>query len=348
MSGRELWADTRLRAAWARQDWAAILREYRRAAGLSQRQLEPLVGMPQPHISAIESGRRHVTSAELIARITEGLAVPDELRGIPARHELDDWAPPAELRDRIAHAHRTGHADLRTADWIARVLAEHRRAEDEIGGRGLWPVVRSQLDTVTQLIPHASGTAADRLMLLAAEHAHWLSWVAWHEHHRGPALAWIDLAHGWAVDGGHTDMASWAQRVRAYYSLVHGDPVRALRTAESARHAGPRPLSPASEAAAAHQAAMAAAACAERDRARRLADEAHALALSTPDEAERPGWLYWLNPARARLQHADAAYACRSWADAAAGFREALPALEGFPRDHAYYRARLEDAERRT
>ncbi|MDX2863387.1 helix-turn-helix domain-containing protein, partial [Streptomyces scabiei] len=58
MSGRELWTDAQLRAAWARQDWAAILREYRRAAGLSQRQLEPLVGMPQPHISAIESGRR--------------------------------------------------------------------------------------------------------------------------------------------------------------------------------------------------------------------------------------------------------------------------------------------------
>ena len=66
------------------------------------------------------------------------------------------------------------------------------------------------------------------------------------------------------------------------------------------------------------------------------------------DEEERPGWLYWLDPARARLQLADAAYACHAWADAAEGFREALPALAGFPRDEMYYRARLEDAQRRA
>lgn len=348
MSSRGLWADIRLRAAWARQDWAAILREYRRAAGLSQRGLEPLVGLPQPHISAIESGRRQVTSAELMARITEGLQVPDELTGVPARPGLRAWDPPAELRDRIAHAHTTGRTDLRTADWISRVLAEHRRAEDEVGGRALWPIVRSQLDSVTQLIPQAAGGTADRLMLLAAEHAHWLSWVAWHEDQRGPALAWIDLAHGWAVDGGHTDMASWAQRVRAYYSLAHGDPVRALRTAEAARYGGPRPLSPASESVAVHQAAMAAARLGERDRAQRLAEEAQELALRATTVEERPGWLYWLDATRARLQGADALYACQRWAEAADVFRETLPGLAGYPRDHAYYRARLEDAERRA
>ena len=348
MSSRGLWADVRLRAAWARQDWAAILREYRRAAGLSQRGLEALVGLPQPHISAIESGRRRVTSAELMARITEGLRVPEELTGIPARPELNEWAPTAELRDRIAHGHRTGRTDLRTAEWIGVVLAKHRRAEDAIGGRELWPIVRSQLEAVTDLIPLASGTAADRLMLLAAEHGHWLSWVAWQEERRGPALAWIDLAHGWAIDGGHADMASWAQRVRAYYSLTHGDPVRALRTAEAARYAGPRALSPAAEAVAVHQEAMAAAQLGERDRAKRLAEEACGLALRAPGEEERPGWLYWLDPTRAQLQVADAAYACQKWADAARGFRKALPALAGFPRDYAYYLARLEDAEQRA
>jgi hypothetical protein len=93
---------------------------------------------------------------------------------------------------------------------------------------------------------------------------------------------------------------------------------------------------------------MAAAACAERDLARRWADEAHELALQAPDAGERPGWLYWLDPARATLQRADAAYACREWADAVAGFREALPALAGCPRDYAYYMARLADAEQRA
>ncbi|MFJ4682071.1 helix-turn-helix domain-containing protein [Streptomyces sp. NPDC088789] len=347
MSGRELWADGRLRAAWAGRDWPTLIRRYRALAGISQQRFGELVGMDQGYVSRLERGRARVTSESVVTRFVEGLQVPNELGGI-RRDPEPDWAPSTELRARMAHAQAVGRADLRTADWIGRVLAEHRRAEDEVGGRDLWPIVRSQLDSITQLIPLAHGEAADRLMLLAAEHAHWLSWVAWQEQCWGPALAWIDLAQGWGVDGGHPDMVSWAQRVRAYYSLVHGDPVRALRTAEAARYAAPRSLCPAAEAAAVHQAAMAAAACAERGRALRLADEAHDLAVRMPDEAERPGWLYWLSPARARLQHADAAYACRRWADAAAGFRTALPELAGYPRDHAYYRARLEDAERRA
>lgn len=347
MSGRELWADGRLRAAWAGRDWPTLIRRYRALAGISQQRFGELVGMEQGYVSRLERGRARVTSEDVVARFVEGLQVPVELGGIRQPDDESLWAPSAELRDRIAHAHTVGRTDLRTAEWIGRVLAQHRRAEDEVGGRALWTVVRSQLDTVTQLIPDSSGEAADRLMLLAAEHAHWLSWVAWHESRPGPALMWIDQAHGWAIDGGHADMASWARRVRAYYSVTHGDPKRALRTAEAARYAGPWPLSPASESIAVHQAAMAAAACGERDRARRLAQEAYELALRTPEEEERPAWLYWLDPVRAQLLVADTAYACRQWALAAQGFDEALPQLAGYPRDYAYYRARKEDAERR-
>lgn len=343
MSTQGPWTDIRLRAAWAEQDWGAILREYRRAAGLSQRDLEGLIGVAQPNIAAIEKGRRKVTSAEVTARITEGLQVPTELTGMTALSDSDQWAPPLELRERIAHSHATGRTDLRTADWIGQVLAQHRRAEDEVGGMDLWRVVRSQIDAVTRLIPATSGPVADRLMLLAAEHAHWLSWVAHTRGETGPALAWLDLAHGWAVDGGHADMASWVYRVRSYYSLQHGDPQRALRTAEAGRKGR---LSPAAASVAAHQEAMAAAVLGERDRARRLSDVALRLAEQVPDEGERPGWLYWLDPTRARLQAADAALACRDWATAASGFREVLPALAGYPRDRAHYQARLEDAER--
>jgi transcriptional regulator with XRE-family HTH domain len=348
MSRRELWADGRLRAAWAGRDWPTLIRRYRALAGISQQRFGELVGMDQGYVSRLEHGRARVTSETVVARFVEGLGVPGELGGVRTTDGGQEWGPGAELRERIAHAHTSGRTDLRTAEWIGRVLAEHRRAEDEVGGRALWPIVRSQLDTVTQLIPHAAGETADRLMLLAAEHAHWLSWVAWQESKRGPALAWIDLAHGWAVDGGHADMASWAQRVRAHYSLTGGDPVRALRTAEAARYVGSRPLSPAAESVAVHQAAMAAAACSERGLAKRWADEAHELALRVPAVEERPGWLYWLDPARAALQRADASYACRDWADAAARFEAVLPALAGYPRDHAYFQARFEDARQRA
>ncbi len=93
---------------------------------------------------------------------------------------------------------------------------------------------------------------------------------------------------------------------------------------------------------------MAAAAVGERDRARRLADEAYELALRVPEEADRPSWLYWLDPVRARLHLADAAYAVRDWQAAAEGFREGLAGLGQYPRDQEYYRARLADAEQRA
>ena len=349
MADRGPWVQARLRAAWAAGEWGAIFREYRRAADISQLTLGSLIGMPQSHVSLIENGKRRITNADLMVRIAEGLDVPDELRGLPSVRDSRStmWSPDPELSERMAHAQDTGRVDVRSADWIARVLAEHRRAEDEVGGKDLWIVVRSQLDAVTQLLPRASGAAADRLLTLSAEHAHWLSWVAAEEGHRGPAMAWLDLAHGWAVDAGAADLTSWVTRVRSYYTLNQGDPVRALRTAEVAQLASGS-LSPGAAAIAVHATAMAAAAVGERDRCRRLAEQSYELALQVPTADERPGWLYWLDPTRAKLMLGDAAYAARDWPTAAASFGEALAGLEGYPRDHAYYSTRLAYARQRS
>jgi len=338
------WTDLQLRASWAQEDWAAVFRHYRRATRLSQLEFGSLVGLSQADVSRIERGLRRVTETAVVRRITEGLSVPPELLGVTST--VSEWSPDPELSDRIARAHTTGRTDLRSADWLARALAEHRRAEDDGSGRILWPVIRSQLDAVTMLVPGASGAAADRLMLLAAEHAHWLSWVAAGEGQRGPALQWLDIAHGWALDAGSADMASWITRVRAYYTLGAGDPVRALRTAEAAIRA-PGELSPSAASIASHTAAMAAATAGDRDRARRLAEEAYAAALRAPDAGDRPGWLYWLSPTRAKLLLGEAAHASRDWSTAADALREGLGELEGFPRDQEFYRERLEDARRR-
>ncbi|KJK59828.1 hypothetical protein UK12_02100 [Saccharothrix sp. ST-888] len=46
---------------------------------------------------------------------------------------------------------------------------------------------------------------------------------------------------------------------------------------------------------------MAAAAVGERGRARRLGEQSYELALQAPEPDDRPGWLYWLDPVRAKL-----------------------------------------------
>lgn len=348
MSERRPWTDPQLRAAWAKRDWALILRRYRDLTGLTQRQLEPLVGLPQPYISNIERRVHRVTAAHIVEQITRGLEVPEELSNV-AGHEDGPtmWQPSAELRERIAHSQTRGRVDMSLPNWIAEVLATYRRAEDNARGRDLWPVVLSQLNAVTERLPDSSGKVADGLLVLAAEHAHWLSWVAAQENKPGASLAWLDLAQGWAVDAGAEDLTSWVNRVRSFYSLERGDPVRALRTAKTARHSASG-LSPAAASIAAHQEGMAAAAVGERDRARRLSDMALDLALQVPAAGDRPGWLYWLDPVRAQLQRADMAYAVRDWSDAAAGYVQSLDQLRDYPRDHAYYAARYEDARSRT
>lgn len=346
MNGRQAWTNPRLRAAWARGDLPAALREYRRLTGLSQLHVGEAVGLTQGVVSLIERGRRQVTSAAVRDRIAEGLKVPEELGGPAARTAVaTEWDVPTELRARLATAHAAGRADLRTAVWIERVLSSHRQAEDEVGGQDLWPVVRSQLDSVTSLLPLASGAAADRLLVLAAEHAHWLSWVAADRGQTGAALSWLDLAGGWAADAGHADLTSWVLRVRSYYQLRHTDPVRALRTAEAARTV-PGMQSAGAHAIAAHAVGMAAAAAGDRDRARAAADAVREHADRMASD-QQPGWLYWLDPVRARLAVGDIAYAARDWPTASAALRGALPGLTGYPRDHTYYAGLLADAERR-
>jgi transcriptional regulator with XRE-family HTH domain len=336
----------RLRAAWVAGDFSAVFREFRRLTGDSQLKLGSMVGMPQSHVSLIEAGKRKVTSADVIARIAEGLAVPDQLRGLPEQNRVPtQWSPDPELSERVARATQAGRVDTSTAEFIGRVLTEHRKAEDTIGGQNLWVLVLSQLDTVTQLLPAVSGEAADRLLLLSAEHAHWLSWVARSQGKRGPSLEWLDKAYGWALDCGNAEMRAWLTRVRSFYALKEGDPKRALKIAEAGNEMSYR-LSPATRSIALHAEAMASAAVGERDRSRRLAEEAHGLALQVPGENERPAWLYWLDPVRADLNLADSAYASRDWATAAGLYGEAVQALEGFPRDQAVYLTRLEDARR--
>ena len=96
--------------------------------------------VPAQKVKALMAARGLRAGARTHRRLTRR-AAPSQPRGMHERlspltsHEqprdraMDEWAPSVELRDRIAHARTTGRADLRTADWIGVVLAQHRRAE---------------------------------------------------------------------------------------------------------------------------------------------------------------------------------------------------------------------------
>lgn len=323
------------------------LRSARESAGVSLTRMARLAHFSKGHLSNVESGRRAATP-DVVLAYQEVLGDSMQRRQflVGGAAAIVGWYPGPELSERLVHASASGRADFNLADRIAAALAQQRRAEDVNGGKDLWPVVRSQLDTITELLQSSSDATADRLLILAAEHAHWLSWVAARDDRRGPALRWLDVANGWATDAGSADMLSWLARVRSMYTLMAGDPARALRTAEVASSLPG--ISAGAASIATHAAALAAAAIGKRDQAERLGDKAHELAQRVPDAGDRPPWLYWLDPVRARLQRADVAYAAGDWSTAADIFEGCLGRLTGMPRDHAYYAARLADARQRV
>jgi transcriptional regulator with XRE-family HTH domain len=59
-------------------DFGTVLREKRRATGISQRQLAEKVGVDFSYISKLENGRLPAPAAETVARLAEVLACPVE------------------------------------------------------------------------------------------------------------------------------------------------------------------------------------------------------------------------------------------------------------------------------
>lgn len=77
-----LWERPEMAKALAERDLGAVITVFRRWTGASQTDVGMLVGIPQPHISGIENGKRLVTSLDLFERFAEGLGIPKHLLGL--------------------------------------------------------------------------------------------------------------------------------------------------------------------------------------------------------------------------------------------------------------------------
>lgn len=77
-----LWDRPEMTHALAERDLGTVIAIFRRWTGASQTDIGMLVGMPQPHISGIEHGKRLVTSLDLFERFADGLGIPRHLLGL--------------------------------------------------------------------------------------------------------------------------------------------------------------------------------------------------------------------------------------------------------------------------
>ncbi|GAB2780871.1 hypothetical protein GCM10027091_13570 [Streptomyces daliensis] len=247
-SHMDLWSHPTLAAAVASGNWGALFRAYRKLTGLSQTALGERVGLVQPDVSEIERGRRRVTSVEVRRRIAAGLKIPQHLQ-TPAEHRrsapvaalaLPGPGPDEDLLARVTSVVNAEHrVDAATLEWLDRLLAEHRRAEDLIGSRPLVDVMRQQLRTVVDMYAGARGPLAERVVRLASEHAQFLGWMAEDQGDEPAALLWYDRSHEWALEAGDANMAATTLNMKAHMAWGDGRASRCVRLAEAARWSAP-------------------------------------------------------------------------------------------------------------
>ncbi|MBD0743044.1 helix-turn-helix transcriptional regulator [Streptomyces sp. CBMA152] len=347
------WSHPQLVAAVADEDWGAVFRTYRKLTGLSQTRLGERVGLAQPDVSDIERGRRRVTSVEVVQRIAVGLGVPAGLlegeqpdAGAVPSLRLSGAVPDDDLLHRVTSVVDASlRVDAATLDWLDRLLAEHRRAEDLIGARPLVGVMRQQLRTVVDLYAGARGPLADRVVRLAAEHAQFLAWMAQDQAQTAAALAWYDRSHEWALEAGDANMAATTLSMKAHMAWSGGRGTRCVRLAEAARWSAPG-TSPGVQGMAAQMAARGHALDGARDDTRRLLDEAESLIARASERPEdEPVWMYFYDETWFALQRGMAALHLRDWRAAADRLAVGLDALpDEYRRDKAWYRACLAHA----
>ncbi len=348
----DVWSHPQLVSTVAAGDWGAVFRTYRQLTGMSQTQLGERVGLVQPEVSNIERGRRHVTSVEVRQRIVEGLRVPAHLLGtdrpgadspVPA---LAGPGPDEDLLARVTSVVDGEHpVDAATLDWLDRLLAEHRRAEDEIGSRPLAALMRQQLRTVVDLYGSARGPLAGRVVRLASEHAQFLAWMAQDQGKTAAALAWYDRSHEWALEAGDANMAATTLSMKAHMAWSGGRGDRCVRLAEAARWSAPG-TSLGVQGMAAQMAARGHALSGDADDAERLLDEAQELINRAARRREdEPPWMYFYGETWFTLQRGMAALHLRDGKAAVRHLTAGLAALpDDYRRDKTWYRACLAHA----
>lgn len=313
------------------------------------------VGLAQPDVSEIERGRRRVTSMEVRQRIIEGLGIPrGRLAPAPAGAQelpvpglaFSGLAPDEDLLVRVTSAVDGAHrVDGATLDWLDRLLAEHRSAEDYIGSRPLVEVMGQQLRTVVNLHAGARGPLAERVVRLAAEHAQFLAWMAQDQGKTAAALAWYDRSHEWALEAGDADMAATTLSMKAHMAWSGGRGQRCVRLAQAARWSAPG-TSLGVQGMAAQMEARGHALNRASDAARRLLDEAqHLISRAAQRPEDEPVWMYFYDETWFTLQRGMAAMHLGDWEGATRHLASGLSAVPvSYRRDRAWYRACLAHA----
>src|SRR6266542_3066190 len=109
---------------------SAVVRNFRKWTGASQTDISMMVGIPQPHVSELERGVRHVTALHLFERFADGLGIPRQLLGL-AEQSAEKGPLTKGMDEHVASSQR---------EWLRtrRMLNQHRPELTQLAAR-LYP-----------------------------------------------------------------------------------------------------------------------------------------------------------------------------------------------------------------
>ncbi|MFI9638607.1 helix-turn-helix domain-containing protein [Micromonospora sp. NPDC051925] len=265
--------------------FSAELRRLRMSAGLSLRQLAPLVLSSRGHLHDLETGRRQPT-VELVTRLDDVLETNGLLSG------LLHPSPAPQDPERLAYVGRhPRRVDPATLHALAESLAAHRRLEDTLGSTPLLPTIRAQLDLVTALVAETATALRPQVVDLAAQWAQFGGWLYAASDRRRLASRWYGTALEWGTEAGNPDMIATALSMRGHlaWSERRAGPLIGLSAA-----AARQPASSGVRAIAAQQQARGHALIGEADAVTGLLDQAVELNEAASQAPDRePPWIYF-------------------------------------------------------
>jgi hypothetical protein len=123
-----LWERAEMRTALSERDIGTVIRIFRKWTGASQTDISVLTGVPQPDVSDLERGIRHVTALEVFERIADGLSIPRTLLGLAEQTSSSLPSPvapasPLELRSIDFVEWIADHSNLTVGEAYDRLAA---------------------------------------------------------------------------------------------------------------------------------------------------------------------------------------------------------------------------------
>ncbi|MFV2009912.1 MULTISPECIES: helix-turn-helix domain-containing protein [unclassified Micromonospora] len=239
-----------VRQALKAGDWATVLQVVTTQTRVSQTEIAQAVGISQPHVSRLLTGRSRDPGLRTVRALCDGLGIPRSLAGLLDEQESDtnrrQFVAAAAAATRVALVGTAaGGVPLESRDdeqLLTIPSTTYRRLEQRMPARSLLPPVSAHLALIRQLASRneRSPVHTRQLYSVLSETAGLTAWLYVDVDDRANARRHYQLAVHAADRSGHPLLLAYMQASLGQFAANCGDAREAVQIVASARRALPR------------------------------------------------------------------------------------------------------------